>query len=252
MVTIRLLFFVIMFVPGVIPAQNFTFTPLNGLTLHGTPGDLVIFDADIHNTSQQPLSIRIRRMQENLPSGWTSSLCSGALCFPPDRDEYTLPDTIFGFPPLAPDSVEEFHLNVNTGPSPGVGDVVIRVENMNNPSEFIELTFTASTQPTAIDPVNDPVTGNFRLLKNYPNPFNPSTTIPFEIGGKRPAPVVLEVFNMLGERVNVLVNERLQPGVYEVAWNATDFNGTPLPSGIYFYQLKAADFRQTGKMALLR
>jgi photosystem II stability/assembly factor-like uncharacterized protein len=92
----------------------------------------------------------------------------------------------------------------------------------------------------------------FNLLQNYPNPFNPVTKIKFEI----PQNVVtlgvnklitLKVFDILGKEITTLINEQLQPGVYEV-----EFNGSNLPSGVYFYRLLAGDYMAVKKMLLIK
>lgn len=88
------------------------------------------------------------------------------------------------------------------------------------------------------------------LYANYPNPFNPNTTIAFDI--PKPTPVSLEIFNILGQRVATLVNKNLIPGSYRYFWNAKNDNGQPLSSGIYFYQLKAGDRRIIKKMLLAK
>jgi len=85
----------------------------------------------------------------------------------------------------------------------------------------------------------------FELSQNYPNPFNPSTNINFSISQK--SFVNLEVFNSLGERINVLMAKELNVGNYKYEWN-----GQNLPSGIYFYQLKAGSFVEIKKMILLK
>jgi len=85
----------------------------------------------------------------------------------------------------------------------------------------------------------------FRLHQNFPNPFNPSTTISFAIG--RAAFVRLKVYDVLGKEVATLVNETKQAGTYDVQWNASN-----LPSGVYFYQLQAGEFSDMKKMALIR
>jgi len=101
-------------------------------------------------------------------------------------------------------------------------------------------------QPTAIEPLHSPVAPTaFRLLPAYPNPFNPSTVIPFHIA--RQVPVQLEVYNLTGQKVAVLVNEPLQPGEYRVT-----FNANRLSNGIYFVRLKAGQFVQTRKIVLMK
>jgi len=85
----------------------------------------------------------------------------------------------------------------------------------------------------------------FLLYQNYPNPFNPSTRISWQLPISNIA--TLKIFNILGKEVATLVNEYKPAGKYE-----TEFNAANLPSGVYFYQLKAGEFLQTKKMILLK
>ena len=94
----------------------------------------------------------------------------------------------------------------------------------------------------------------YLLSQNYPNPFNPITKIKYEIpgqsalGGRNDNPfVTLKVYDILGREVATLVNEEKPAGTYEV-----EFDGTSLPSGVYFYQLKAGNYSETKKMVLLK
>ena len=89
----------------------------------------------------------------------------------------------------------------------------------------------------------------FALLQNYPNPFNPSTTITFHLA--KSAKSLLTVYNMLGQAVQVLVDETLAPGEYRVTWEGVNDYGETMPSGIYFYELRANEFVQIRKMILL-
>lgn len=86
---------------------------------------------------------------------------------------------------------------------------------------------------------------HFRIFQNYPNPFNPTTKIRFTISEVRYT--TLKVYDVLGKEVFTLVNEEKPVGSYKIEFNAAD-----LPSGVYFYQLKAGDFIETKKMILLR
>ena len=89
----------------------------------------------------------------------------------------------------------------------------------------------------------------FSLSQNYPNPFNPSTSMQFTIGSKQF--VTLKIYDILGKEIATLVNEEKPAGEYEVEFSATG-GGSNLPSGIYFYQLKAGEFVETKKMVLLK
>ncbi|MCD6335383.1 MAG: T9SS type A sorting domain-containing protein [Candidatus Latescibacteria bacterium] len=102
----------------------------------------------------------------------------------------------------------------------------------------------------------------YALSCNYPNPFNPVTTIAFSIPqpDSRLAPASeaaavkcrLFVYNLLGQRVKILVDEVKAPGRHKVQWDGTDESGRRIASGIYFYRLMAGDFVKTRKMLLLQ
>ena len=95
--------------------------------------------------------------------------------------------------------------------------------------------------------VNDEFGSTFTyvLNQNFPNPFNPSTTISYKIA--QPGFVNLKVFNILGKEVASLVSEIQSAGSYKI-----DFDGKNLSSGIYFYQLKAGSFSETRKFTLMK
>lgn len=86
---------------------------------------------------------------------------------------------------------------------------------------------------------------NFELLQNFPNPFNPITTISFSIQNE--SYVQLLIYNSIGQEIMKLVNEEKPIGKHELNWNASKF-----PSGIYFYQLRAGNYTQTKKMLLIK
>lgn len=85
----------------------------------------------------------------------------------------------------------------------------------------------------------------FNLENNYPNPFNPATNIKFDVAKSQN--VKITVFDMIGREVEELVNENLQPGKYQVTFNAANH-----PSGIYYYKMQTSDFVMTKKMVLLK
>ncbi len=100
--------------------------------------------------------------------------------------------------------------------------------------------------PTSIEEINsDLIPAQFQLFQNYPNPFNPTTKIEFAV--PHDEFVNLIVYNTMGESIIVLVDEQKSAGRYIV-----DFNGSDLPSGVYFYRFLAGDFKRTKKMILLK
>ena len=89
------------------------------------------------------------------------------------------------------------------------------------------------------------VPNNFTLYQNYPNPFNPSTTIKFDV--VKQGTVNLVIYDILGKQVDILVNENMRPGSYEV-----NYSSAKLSSGVYFYEMKADSYRDVKKMILIK
>jgi len=93
--------------------------------------------------------------------------------------------------------------------------------------------------------ISSEIPTEFKLFSNYPNPFNSSTSVKFQVPSLKF--IKLVVFDLLGREVKTLVNEVLRPGTYNVSFDAGD-----LPSGIYFYQMRSNDFSETKKLILLK
>jgi len=100
-------------------------------------------------------------------------------------------------------------------------------------------------QPTGINPIAGEIPTVYYLYSNYPNPFNPSSTIRFDI--PKASHVKITIYNNLGRMISELINKKLCAGRYEVDWNA---HGNP--SGIYFYKITTEEFTNVKKMILLK
>ncbi|MBK8982635.1 MAG: PQQ-binding-like beta-propeller repeat protein [Ignavibacteria bacterium] len=98
---------------------------------------------------------------------------------------------------------------------------------------------------TSVNNNNNLFPAGYKLYQNYPNPFNPGTGIKFDIA--KSVNVKLAVYDILGKEISTLINEKLNAGSYQVS-----FDGSSLPSGIYFYQLKSGDYSETMKMNLIK
>jgi hypothetical protein len=101
------------------------------------------------------------------------------------------------------------------------------------------------SEVTSVEGVSITLPADYNLYQNFPNPFNPITKIKYSI--PQSSNVVIKVFDVLGNEIETLVNEEKPAGTYEVTWYAGQ-----LPSGVYFYQLKAGEFIVTKKMLLLK
>jgi hypothetical protein len=141
-------------------------------------------------------------------------------------------------------------------------------------SDAFEINFLGTTDvDEGVDTFNlSPNT--FHLYQNYPNPFNPTTRIQFRVqslefrepnhttqeevvGGSRfmvhsPVHTTLTIYNILGQKVRTLVDEPKEAGRYEAIWYGKDEDGKEVASGIYFYQLKIADYCEIKKMILVK
>ena len=100
--------------------------------------------------------------------------------------------------------------------------------------------------------LNSQVPEKYKLYQNYPNPFNPETIIRFDVPSvtlnKGLQPLVrINIYDILGREVAILVNKQLQPGSYETSWD-----GSKHASGIYYYRLQTGDYMETKKMVLVR
>ncbi|MCL2063505.1 MAG: carboxypeptidase regulatory-like domain-containing protein [Candidatus Cloacimonetes bacterium] len=88
------------------------------------------------------------------------------------------------------------------------------------------------------------------LTGNFPNPFNPSTTIQFDI--KEEGLVRIDIFNIRGQRINTLVNDYMTTGRYKFDWYGVDDNGRDVASGVYFYRMQAEGFTDVKRMLLMK
>ena len=94
------------------------------------------------------------------------------------------------------------------------------------------------------------VASEFILNNNYPNPFNPVTTISYAI--QHDALVRIDIYDLLGRKVKSLLNEHQTPGYKTLQWNATDDLGQSVAAGVYIYMIQAGDYRATNKMIFLK
>lgn len=122
---------------------------------------------------------------------------------------------------------------------PEIG-TTFRITTFNRIIPWIdEFTFTTER----LDTLN--YFSNYSIEQNYPNPFNSTTTIKFKLITR--VKVVIDLFNIIGEKIVTLVDSEMDPGNYSIQFDASSY-----ASGIYFYQLRAADFIQTKKMLVLK
>jgi hypothetical protein len=163
-----------------------------------------------------------------------------------------LGEALFGFPDMLPGATAESFGYFDIYISPDVfPDTTIYL-----PISLLSHDYTLWQDSLQIDVISaigdDPFSGMptvFALEQNYPNPFNPRTTIQYQL--PKSSQVNLSIYNLLGQKVATLVNERQQSGYYQATWDVSDF---PLiASGIYFYRLQTDHgFNTTKKLVLIK
>ncbi len=148
------------------------------------------------------------------------------------------------------------------------GDIMINIPGLDEPALAFRTYYLCAVDPTFDCPFDDVSTedllddqvqetddlsgvGSFKLQQNVPNPFNPSTSISYEVpvGGGQ---VALRVYDISGRLVRTLVDGFETSGLRTVNWNGTDDQGRSVASGVYYYQLNAPTFSEKKKMVLLR
>ena len=104
--------------------------------------------------------------------------------------------------------------------------------------------------PTNVEQNRDATPDNYSLSQNYPNPFNSSTLISFQL--PHTSNVELEIVDLNGRVIKSLVNENKAAGSHDIRWNGKNEFGEDVPSGVYFYRLRADDFSASKKLLLVK
>ena len=127
-----------------------------------------------------------------------------------------------------------------------LGQAAIGVTGSNDASHRAGFWYSTIDLVTSVEQIEDELLPTeFRLEQNYPNPFNPSTTIRFAL--PKTSNVTIKIYDVLGRQVATLVDEKYQPGVYKIIFEAGE-----LASGLYIYRIQTQSFTQSRKLMLLK
>jgi len=116
-------------------------------------------------------------------------------------------------------------------------------DDISDYSEILDVQLTSNHDDNAANSLT-------KLYDNYPNPFNPETTIQFSL--KERANVNLDIYNIKGQKVNSLINGKLDKGIHRIIWKGNNKNNVKCASGIYFYRLRTKDYSKINKMLMLK
>jgi len=194
------------------------------------------FNGTIHNISSDTITIAVVRRVNNLPNNWTSSVCLGMICYN--------------------ETIDSVSVQIGQGDSSacgvlawingaGAGTVQLDIFDLSsNEHLFLDVNFYAGMVDISKDIIKP---NQFLLFPAYPNPFNPVTTIRFNIPVKTQHATTLQLFDINGRPIESLVNRVLQAGQHEIEWSASG-----MPSGVYFAELVSGNYRQVQKLVLMK
>ncbi len=131
-------------------------------------------------------------------------------------------------------------IKVTTSEPIDLSGLVVEARDLDNKN----LTFQLAAEPILVLPKV------YRLASNYPNPFNPQTTIAFDLPEAQD--VRLMVYDIKGRLIKELVSKQMEAGSHTVLWNGTDRSGHRMASGVYFYQINAGPLHETKRMMLVK
>jgi hypothetical protein len=202
------------------------------------------FDGVIHNLSSDVISLAIVRVANDLPEDWTSSICVGMTCYNTSTDSIQFD--------LDPGDSTACGLSIWTS-GHGEGTIQLDVFDLDDLSEhvIVDITIYTNSNASIIDD-EDPneTTTKFSLSDNYPNPFNPVTTIHYVLD--KDELVNLSIYDVRGKLIKILVDGNQYSGYHFINWNATNEQGRPVSAGLYFYTIQVDKYTTTRKMALLK
>jgi hypothetical protein len=206
--------------------------------------DFVDAYGEVKNLTTSQQRVRLLRTKNDLPDGWSASICFGIECYAPAVNDITVT--------LAPGETAILKVTFEASSTSGEGEVELHVSNASNPSEDYSIEFKARSSMTSTDRLAS--ARSLQLSQNYPNPFSlsdaPITTIGYV--NPRAANVMIKVYNLLGREVRSLVNEYRPAGSFVATWDARDNSGALLPPGIYIYKLMSGSTSLTRRMVLAR
>jgi len=139
----------------------------------------------------------------------------------------------------------------NTSITSAAGEVLVGTsegENTRTESGSLVVVLQRRT-PLAVDEM-DGLPASFALHQNYPNPFNPSTTLRFDLPVATDIHIV--VYDLLGQEVVRLVEQRMEAGYHQLVWNGRDRRGRELPTGMYIVLMMTPEYRKSVKLVLLK
>jgi hypothetical protein len=152
---------------------------------------------------------------------------------------------------IAADSLSPNYLNIKKAYWNYQLVVNDRSKGLHNPFFVVQVLLSSiAAAPIGIKPISNEIPNRFELAQNFPNPFNPTTTIKFSIA--KTGNVSIKIYDLTGRLVKTLVNQNMTPGKYDIKWTSMNDNNQFVASGVYFYRIETSEFTDTKKMVLVK
>ena len=199
------------------------------------------------NTGTETYTYTFVYSYEDMPAGWSMSICTPDICFMP-----SFPAPV----ELGPGESEQIHVIINVTSTGGFNfNMTFTEGDLPEPLSF-DFTFNTLDNVGIENEAQIPVS-QMVLYQNYPNPFNPETTISFSLNTENTEDTELIIYNLKGQKIKTFpINQLTNQPVNQITWNGTDENGNFVPSGMYFYKLiskgNSGRYTSTKKMILLK
>ena len=200
------------------------------------------FYGTIHNTISDTITIAVVRRINSLPEGWTSSICLGELCYNELIDSVTIQ--------LDMGDSTACGVLIWINEVEGTGTVQLDLFDLQNMDEHIIVDLNIYTGSTVGIDINSVFPKQMVLYPAFPNPFNPVTTLRYNL--PEDGMVNITIYDMMGRIVRTLENSKQAAGFKSIQWNATNDVGQTVSAGLYLYTIHSRDFSQTKKMILLK
>jgi len=220
------------------PSFNFIFDSTNIIIGEDSVGS---FTGVIYNNSSDIIIINVVRRINDLPDGWTSSICIGSVCYNETVD--SVANELLGG-----DSTVCGVLVWSNGV--GSGEVQIDLFDLYYPNENIVVDLYFSTETTVIVDDNNLISADIRIISNYPNPFNPVTRLNYKLIKNNF--VNLTIYDVKGYHVKTLINKKQPAGVYSIIWDGTNNIGQEVVGGVYFFCIQSDQYIHSGKMLFIK
>jgi hypothetical protein len=205
------------------------------------------FNSLMYNAGLEPDSFTLT-IERQIPENWTVSYCFDGMCYPPNLVSSRIPA---GDGTIPSAGVVPIDLDVTTIFDEGIGTVYVTIASNSDPTLTQTRSYRVTTDDSIVAVDDVPVVA-LTGVHATPNPFNPTTSIRFTVGGSAGGTALIDIYNALGRRVRTLVARDQAPGQHAVTWDGRDDHGSSLAAGVYLASVRVGDAQQTVKMSLVK